>query len=67
MVADYGVNKYDIGTGFGHFGVAVADVSFLGYLNTCLLILELTMYSGISLYLRRVETIFSVTLMRCIL
>ena len=27
FVADYGVNKYDIGTGFGHFGVAVEDVS----------------------------------------
>lgn len=27
MLADYGVNKYDIGTGFGHFGIAVEDVS----------------------------------------
>jgi hypothetical protein len=24
---DYGVDKYDIGTGFGHFGIAVEDVS----------------------------------------
>lgn len=24
---DYGVDKYDIGTGFGHFGIAVDDVS----------------------------------------
>lgn len=28
MLPDYGVDKYDIGTGFGHFGVAVEDVSF---------------------------------------
>jgi len=27
--ADYGVDKYDIGTGFGHFGIAVEDVSVL--------------------------------------
>lgn len=27
MLPDYGVNKYDIGTGFGHFGIAVEDVS----------------------------------------
>ncbi|KAM0869889.1 hypothetical protein ACQ4PT_040390 [Festuca glaucescens] len=25
--ADYGVDKYDIGTGFGHFGIATDDVS----------------------------------------
>lgn len=25
---DYGIDKYDIGTGFGHFGVAVEDVSY---------------------------------------
>lgn len=25
-LADYGVDKYDIGTGFGHFGIAVEDV-----------------------------------------
>lgn len=25
---DYGVDKYNIGTGFGHFGIAVEDVSF---------------------------------------
>lgn len=24
---DYGVDKYDIGAGFGHFGIAVEDVS----------------------------------------
>ena len=28
-VSDYGVDKYDIGTGFGHFGIAVDDVSLL--------------------------------------
>lgn len=27
VVPDYGVDKYDIGTGFGHFGIAVEDVS----------------------------------------
>ena len=27
-ISDYGVDKYDIGTGFGHFGIAVDDVSF---------------------------------------
>lgn len=26
-LSDYGVDKYDIGTAFGHFGVAVEDVS----------------------------------------
>lgn len=26
-VADYGVDKYDIGTGFGHFAIATPDVS----------------------------------------
>lgn len=25
---DYGVDQYDIGSGFGHFGIAVDDVSF---------------------------------------
>lgn len=25
--ADYGVDKYDIGTGFGHFAIATEDVS----------------------------------------
>lgn len=29
FLPDYGVDKYDIGTGFGHFGVAVEDVSQL--------------------------------------
>lgn len=24
---DYGVDKYDIGTGFGHFAIATPDVS----------------------------------------
>ena len=32
MVADFGVDKYDIGTGFGHFGVAVEDVSSLKFI-----------------------------------
>ncbi|EHA8588273.1 putative lactoylglutathione lyase, chloroplastic [Cocos nucifera] len=27
LTYNYGVNKYDIGTGFGHFGIAVEDVS----------------------------------------
>lgn len=27
-MTDYGVDKYDIGSGFGHFGVAVEDVSY---------------------------------------
>jgi hypothetical protein len=27
VLTDYGVDKYDIGTGFGHFGIAVEDVS----------------------------------------
>ncbi|XP_074276498.1 lactoylglutathione lyase GLX1-like [Silene latifolia] len=27
LTYNYGVNKYDIGTGFGHFGVAVEDVA----------------------------------------
>lgn len=26
--ADYGIDQYDIGTAFGHFGIAVDDVSF---------------------------------------
>jgi hypothetical protein len=29
-LTDYGVEKYDIGTGFGHFGIAVEDVSLQG-------------------------------------
>ena len=29
MLSDYGVDKYDIGTAFGHFGIAVEDVSSL--------------------------------------
>lgn len=27
VLQDYGVDKYDIGAGFGHFGIAVEDVS----------------------------------------
>ncbi|KAL4603416.1 hypothetical protein ACB092_10G123100 [Castanea dentata] len=27
LTYNYGVNKYDIGTGFGHFGIAVEDVA----------------------------------------
>ena len=27
FLADYGVESYDIGTAFGHFGIAVEDVS----------------------------------------
>lgn len=33
-ISDYGVEKYDIGTGFGHFGIAVDDVSFLNFSTT---------------------------------
>lgn len=29
LFTDYGVDKYDIGAGFGHFGIAVDDVSLL--------------------------------------
>jgi hypothetical protein len=31
FLADYGVESYDIGTGFGHFGIAVEDVSLYFY------------------------------------
>lgn len=27
VIADYGVDNYDIGTGFGHFGMIAEDVS----------------------------------------
>lgn len=27
LIADYGVDNYDIGTGFGHFGIIAEDVS----------------------------------------
>ncbi|RRT57781.1 hypothetical protein B296_00041860 [Ensete ventricosum] len=33
MMADYGVDKYDIGTGFGHFGIAVEDVRLIFMYN----------------------------------
>jgi hypothetical protein len=26
VIADYGVDKYNIGTGFGHFGIVAEDV-----------------------------------------
>ncbi|KAI7978803.1 hypothetical protein LOK49_Contig770G00001 [Camellia lanceoleosa] len=29
LTYNYGVDNYDIGTGFGHFGIAVEDVEFL--------------------------------------
>jgi hypothetical protein len=32
-LADYGVESYDIGSGFGHFGIAVEDVRI--YLYIC--------------------------------
>ena len=35
LFADYGVDKYDIGTGFGHFGIGVDDVR-LNQLEPCL-------------------------------
>ncbi|RWW07864.1 hypothetical protein GW17_00028731, partial [Ensete ventricosum] len=31
---DYGVDKYDIGTGFGHFAIAAEDVSSTSEMNT---------------------------------
>jgi hypothetical protein len=33
-ISDYGVDKYDIGTAFGHFGIAVDDVSFSNFGST---------------------------------
>jgi hypothetical protein len=27
VIADYGVDKYNIGSGFGHFGIVAEDVS----------------------------------------
>ena len=33
LFADYGVESYDIGSGFGHFGIAVEDVRI--YLCIC--------------------------------
>jgi len=30
-VSDYGIETYDIGTGFGHFGIAMDDVSFSSF------------------------------------
>lgn len=42
MLVDYGVDKYDIGNGFGHFGVAVEDVSSL-LLNLLLTVSSQTM------------------------
>lgn len=42
IITDYGVDKYDIGTGFGHFAIASQDVSvvcfflsFFGFKNRC--------------------------------
>ena len=29
LLSDYEVDKYDIGTGFGHFGIAVEDVRII--------------------------------------
>ena len=34
MISDFGVDNYDIGTGFGHFGVAVDDVSSYFFYKT---------------------------------
>jgi hypothetical protein len=36
LLADYGVDKYDIGDGFGHFGIAVEDVSYSFLKSVCL-------------------------------
>ena len=37
ILADYGVDKYDIGSGFGHFGIAVEDVS-VNWISFCFLV-----------------------------
>ncbi|PNY07199.1 lactoylglutathione lyase-like protein [Trifolium pratense] len=36
LTYNYGVDKYDIGTAFGHFGIAVDDVSFSDFGSTAL-------------------------------
>ncbi|GFQ05379.1 probable lactoylglutathione lyase chloroplast [Phtheirospermum japonicum] len=33
LTYNYGVDKYDIGSAFGHFGIAVDDVSFCEFTN----------------------------------
>lgn len=37
---DYGVDKYDIGTAFGHFGIAVDDVSHCFTIIFCFLSMQ---------------------------
>lgn len=46
VLLDYGVDKYDIGTGFGHFGIAVEDVRFCSYLLMVLSIIYKLRNSG---------------------
>ena len=35
FVSDYGVEKYNLGSGFGHFGIAVEDVSLHSHVKMC--------------------------------
>lgn len=44
-ITDYGVDNYDIGSGFGHFGVAVEDVSHLMKDNDAILFTTVTAYA----------------------
>lgn len=45
LFSDYGVDKYDIGAGFGHFGIAVDDVSLYDlYMNCCPSFFETVFY-----------------------
>ena len=37
LIPDYGIDKYDIGTGFGHFGIAVEDVSLLNNVSSAII------------------------------
>lgn len=39
ILVDYGVDKYNIGTGFGHFGIAAEDVSSF-FLNIAVVFLS---------------------------
>lgn len=42
VFSDYGVDKYDIGAGFGHFGIAVEDVRFCSdLLEICVYLMRL--------------------------
>lgn len=43
---DYGVDKYDIGTAFGHFGIAVDDVSHCFTVIFCFLSMQYSFYDN---------------------